>query len=464
MSRRGIVIVAALALGVISGLSTPSAAALNSTPAAPAHPVSAAQTITAGPATTPVPTATTDACPGLESSVGAQLGDDFAEILLGIAEHLESGGPAIEIPSLFSRESDPEKHSEYYDVGVMILNVTGRGSQDVVVTIRYGNGFFGSSGAFVFQRCPTGKYTVHYLSTDPVSELGFDYSLVYVIPARLLPNGLTQLIVSYGNPLSGRCISETYLVVGVEAGSWRTYLKDEAGCDERDMTYVSRLIALDPDANGRRGLMLSGTRWTGWGVYPFASRPVRVFYKWQGDELVFNRRVLRPSIFRFHVLEDAQEALDHGDTQMALVSYDRAAADTTLRDSLSWHEFETSDLDGFDPVKMAQAESIARKYQTAFAHFRILALSADTASLIRLQSIVDLLALRYPEGQPGHEFAELALIFRDEFAQSGDAQLACQAVNAAVEQDYLNLTGMDGHVGNWGDEGAFTIEVVCPQL
>lgn len=237
----------------------------------------------------PVSVAVADSCPALDSNVETQLGRDFPQIIQEIRSHLEQGGSAIEIPATFRRKS--EDFVQRIDVGVVIADLTGTGKRDFVVTISRGDGWsVGSSGVFVFRSCGYGRYGVHYISPDPSSNLRLDYAYVSVISVRLRGDGTTQLLVRYGSVASGRCKWELYMVVGLVKDSWTTYLSEEVGCGSRDVTYVTKVIARDPDMTGRKGLVLMGDRWDGWGVYQFAVRRVRVFYSWHGDELRFEKK------------------------------------------------------------------------------------------------------------------------------------------------------------------------------
>jgi len=222
-------------------------------------------------------------CLEIESNIETQLGPFFVARLQEIKSYLEDGHPPIGIPAKFRLKSEevPEAPLDAYSTRVVITDLTGDGMQEIVVTLSKGMpGWIGSSGVFVFQKCSDNRYTIHYLSADPASPYLADYSEVSVAPVRLLANRSSQLLVRYRNAPSGRCYDEVLLVIGQERDAWITYLVDEVGCGSRDVTFARRISARDPDATGRKGLLLSGDHWTGWGIYQFAVRPVRVFYTW----------------------------------------------------------------------------------------------------------------------------------------------------------------------------------------
>ena len=162
------------------------------------------------------------------------------------------------------------------------------------------------------------------------------------------------------------------------------------------------------------------------------------------------------------MLQDAQIAFEAGDTNLALQHYWRAASLGYLKNSFSWYEFETMQVELSDMTSITKAREVARQYQTAFAYFRALVIGASANHPNSLQIQVDEIGRKYPAEKPGHEFAELALVFQTEFVKSTDKARACQQVNALVDSQYPNLIGPNGHVGNWGDEGEFTIDVACP--
>lgn len=413
---------------------------------------------------TPTSTATPNLCPGLDNAVASHLGELFPPLLSDIAKYIEEAKPVTELAATFSRKSD-QTNTDLpmdYNVGAIVVDLVGDGHKDIVISIFIGNFMFSQSGAFVFRECAAGSYSVHYLGAESENDPVFA-STVSVMPAQLLANGSTQLIVSYGDVFSGRCLAETYLVLGLEDNFWKTYLRDYIGCDDRDIAIVGDVLVSDPDQDGRRGIAVTGTRWTGWGIYQFASRSVRLTYAWQGNELQLAKRDFLPSAYRFHALEDAQIALDAGDVELALTSYQKAASDDSLKDSLSWFEFENLDFNLNDTASMTKVEKIAHQYQTAFAYFRIIMLSASLENSSQLNQRVKQIMLLYPAENPGHEFAELAGVFQDEFGNSASRSQACEKVNKLIEDKYPHLTGPNGHVGNWGDQGEFTIDVICPK-
>lgn len=167
-------------------------------------------------------------------------------------------------------------------------------------------------------------------------------------------------------------------------------------------------------------------------------------------------------MYRFHLLEDAQIALDAGNLKLALQAYEKAATDQSLMNSASDYELTSMNVNILDRASLQGAAKVAGQYQTAFAYFRIIVLSINVEPENRLQQMIKQMALRYPSGQPGHEFVELALLFQSEYQVAQDLQQACEKVNTEVDHSYSHLTGRNGHVGNWGDQ-AFTINFVCPK-
>lgn len=407
-------------------------------------------------------------CPQIDKTLAIQLGDTFLPLLNQIAHYLEQGRPVTELHTTFNHEIDPntigaDEAMLNYSLRAWVVDLKGNGGKDVVVTIRAGS-FVGLSGAFVFQRCTSGRYSIHYIDPDPQDGYAIAATYAYVIPARLRGGSSTQLIVSYSEVLSGRCVAERILVVGLEGGVWREYLDDAVGCDDRDITVVKRVVALDSDSTNRKNLMLVGDQSTGWGVFQFAHRRVRVFYVWEDNQLQFSKRVYLPSTYRFHVLRDAELALETDDLALAQQNYEKAAYDVTLKNSFSWYEIGSLGVDIGSGKNYREAQRIAGQYQMAFARFRLIVLSAGIQQPNRLESMVKQLTSAYPIGKPGSEFSELSKVFQEEFIKSGDKQRACRTVDSVIERQYPNLIGVEGHVGNWGDQGGFTIIRACPEI
>lgn len=406
-----------------------------------------------------------DDCSELDEDVALQLGDVFTPLVTGIREYLEQGKPVTELHTAFNSKTEITGLDPITRVKAWVVDLEGDGSKDVAVTILTGSIVL-ISEAFIFQQCPSGKYSIHYVNSGIKGELVPSASHVGIIPARLRGNSSTQLIVSYADIQSGRCVAERLLIIGLQDSAWKTYLDDRVGCGRRDFTIVRRVIALDPDAIGRKNLMFVGDQWTGWGIFQFAKRRVRVIYAWEGDKLQFNKRVYLPSVYRFHVLKDADLALEAGNIELAKQFYEKAAQDAALINSFSLFEFNSLEVNVGNGKNYREAQKIAGQYQMAFARFRLMVLLANTQQPTRLDSMVRQLAKTFPAGKPGNEFSELSRVFQEEFLKSEDKQYACESVDSVAERQYPNLLGRDGHVGNWGDsgQGEFTIETACPQF
>ncbi len=398
-------------------------------------------------------------CPDNPMAAVAGFRGEMPDLIQKIQAYLESGQPIDELGAKFTQES--EEPLKNYVVNAVGVDFEGDGTNEVVVGITNGNWAASGSGAFIFRRCPPKGYSVYYANPSPDYDGLYESERVRLMPVQLLADSGSQLIARYDLSLSGRCIESTLLGVRVDEQEWKPFLADTVGCDSRFMSIISDTVVLDPGDDGRRGLQIVGDRQTGWGITIFAHRESRVRYSWQGDWLAFSGVEFGVGQNRFQILEDADAALDRGDGPGAIELYRQAATDTGLRDVVSWYEYDTLGVGGADDAEYAHAQSIARAYQSAFAGFRMVVLMSAEGETDPAQIELGKIRSQYTEGQPGNEFIALAEIYLSAVIGGVEPDGACQKVNEAVASDYPNLTGIDGHVGNWGDYGEYTVDTIC---
>jgi hypothetical protein len=314
----------------------------------------------------------------------------------------------------------------------------------------------GFIGAFIVSSCGDGDFNLlSVFGEESAYECVADWCSYRMAVRDLVGRGAPQVLVAFEEGYTNW--SWPWIkVVGWEADQWITYMDAQL-----DIGPLYSLVIDDSDEDGHSEISVWGFR-LGTGAMEI-SRPIYQMYRWNADSDLFVLAESQPlpSPYRFQILEDAQRAIDSGDTHYAIALY-LAAAEGFYIDvpsfgdrSLAWEGSE-------DALSL---DEVAYAYQTAFARFRLTYLyefvgqPADAdRMLLRMNNL-------YPNGQPGSEFAGMATAMIGEARAGNSLSSACTDSVDSVVADYPDLTGFDGHIGEWGNTNvSYTEDSLCPDL
>ncbi len=169
-------------------------------------------------------------------------------------------------------------------------------------------------------------------------------------------------------------------------------------------------------------------------------------YGWDRQDLRLISSRLAPSAYRIHVLQDAQNSLNEGHIGEAIALYGIAATDLTLLDYPSDYELAIA------------AENTAGTFQRDFAQFR------HAVLMLSLQpDLADWYSSMPESTQPGSPFPEATALIARLVAEGTEAPAACLEVMAQIRQQHPDLSGHDGHVGEWGTLSmVYDFASICP--
>ena len=181
------------------------------------------------------------------------------------------------------------------------------------------------------------------------------------------------------------------------------------------------------DTNGDGYLELAITRglptqyWI-WDVPPRESTDV---YGWNGVAFTLARTENGPPVYRLHAIWDADEASRLGQFSEALALYQRAIFDETLS---GWWRILRAPPDNYDPWPPPHPDE--RAVLSAYSRYRIMLLHVVQGNLGAAGTVYDTLRSKLPPGAVGHQYAELARVFWEEYSGSQDVAAACdQAIH-----------------------------------
>jgi len=385
------------------------------------------------PGTEVPPSATPIICPAPANVVPFELPTSQDQLVYAVSGYLNAGGDPSRIAGLLDDPSGDVIQSSQ----LVMADANADGYDDVILSVSifdqdYGGVPFYPIGAIYIFHCKNGRYF------SQVTELGgYIWDIKVSAIEDLTGDGLPELVIAY-TWAGSSCVDHT-LIMGWSATKWKYYLQAGATCQ-------AEAIILDLDNNGFKEIALAGyTRGSG------ALRAGVWTYAFNGDEFELVSEELLPSSTRIHVLQDAQIALDKGNLVEAAQLYMIAAVDKGLVNSPSFYEMRSDLVD------------LAGPYQAAFASFRSAALWVHLDARANADFIQAHLRSGYIPGEPGSEFIDLLdrlLRQLDDGATLGEA---CAAIESYAQEEYPNLAGNDGHLGEFGSSNVgYLHDDLCP--
>lgn len=171
-------------------------------------------------------------------------------------------------------------------------------------------------------------------------------------------------------------------------------------------------------------------------------RPVTNYFQWNGQVFQLYKKVYGSPEYRFQAVQDADDAVMWGEYDRALALYQ----DVIFSDLLKPWSPELRDFE-YD-VWMASYSNYPTPYPppaadpneyynlAAYARYRIMLLHVARGYLPEAEIVYNTLQEKYPEGQQGHMFAELAQEFWEEYVHSQNMEQSCSvAIQYAKEHE-----------------------------
>ena len=179
------------------------------------------------------------------------------------------------------------------------------------------------------------------------------------------------------------------------------------------------------------------------------------YYKWNGRHYTFHRLEFDEPQYRFQAVQDGDRFAYLGDYDEALEMYQKVIFD----DELEWwsperqaqleHEWiYRHGTDSRTPtVTPPVPDNDEYYYLVAYSRYRIMVLHISRGWLDEAQIVYNTLQDKFPEGQAGSPFAEMATAFWNKYQEAQDIEQACsQAVAyASTHPEILFYLGAEHH-------------------
>ena len=181
---------------------------------------------------------------------------------------------------------------------------------------------------------------------------------------------------------------------------------------------------------------------------------------WAWDGVAFTLTCRRPTTapqYRFQAVHDGDDAAQCQDYAAALAFYQQAIFDEQL---LGWSEGRSSSP-GYQPESAPTPDRDEGARLGAYARYRIMLLHALQGYVPEATTVYETLIEKLPSGSPGHEYAQMATAFWEEYIANGDFNLACDAAIAfATDNPEVILLPLGSAFYGWGR--TYSPEDVCP--
>ena len=391
--------------------------------------------------------------PGLTLDLSTELAKPWTHHEDAILDFLNDGGTRQAVLAAVRQQITKPEQS------ILEMDITG----DRIPELILGEAQFSIFG------CEQGQYRV--LPTEGIDIRNeFEYDIVYLLGASDFNlDGLPEVIVEYY--FQGLSAVRYYIRVYEWDGDsfenlahQNLFGRVQNFLEEANLSGVS---FADADQNGTIDLVIQIGIPGHWDTYAHGPwREETHVYTWNGEAIVLGWMDIAPPEYRFQAIQDGDRATLAGKYDQALDLYQQAI----FSDRLAWwsparRENYVEDLharlDQAPTPTLPAPDLLEYPNLAAYARFRILLLHLLRGYLTEATTVYDTLLQKFPDGQPGHAFAEMAQAFWEEYQAGQDMGQACsKAIDyAAGHPDILTYLGSDYH--GWQSH-IYKPEDVCP--
>jgi len=237
--------------------------------------------------------------------------------------------------------------------------------------------------------------------------------------------------------------------------------------DMAELSGVAQASVADIDKNGTFELVLDGGRPSytgGWTGIDGPWRNEKVIYMWNGENYVWYSQEYYPPNFRFEAIQDGDTETIRGDYNSALKSYQAAIFDDELK---SWTQEVWRDLSQNQDTQNLSYPDIEKmpfnqdEYDqlSAYARYRMMIIYLKQGWDSDAKAVYETLTEKYPQGNLGQPYSELATEFWNEYQSSHDLTFSCdEAITYATKHtEILEPLGSHGLF-----DAFYEPEDICP--
>ena len=336
---------------------------------------------------------------------------------------------------------------------VLMDDLTGDGRPEMVILLSQSipDKAYEDMGIFIFG-CHAGAYQSLYTSES------FDMGYSGVVAKDLNADGIRELVIQYQYETTWQY--HDYSILEWDGSTFR----DLFSADEN--AIASQLIDLgepefkDVDGNGTLEVLAPHTVQVHGAGYACSWGPTRSSHfiiMWVDGQFRLLREEFAAPEYRFQAAYDGDNYASHGLNDKAINSYQQAINNPDLKPA------SRGDLqrDGYFACENSVAPDKTEPDQIrAYASYRWMILETYLGNAPEAQQLLIEMENKYPQGNTGYSFTQIAGIFWQEYQATQKASLACQKVRNGIPLLGLDPFSVFENYG-WGNEGPDNY-TICP--
>lgn len=228
-----------------------------------------------------------------------------------------------------------------------------------------------------------------------------------------------------------------------------SWYNDSIYPEPRIQGIASEATIRDLDGNGTQELIVRNqvlsVRLRGYSPW----RATIETYKWNGVIFLWDRTEIEPPVYRFQAVQDADRLALLGEYEKALDLYQAVISDTRLSAWAPENYQEQIETEGQRTPTPTPIPLIQEEYDhlAAYAYYRILLLHVIQGDLASAQHVYETLQEKFPKGEAGYLYVEMAKAFWEEYRSSGSTREACAPAIRYAEDHQSDIFA---HLGNSG--------------
>jgi hypothetical protein len=200
----------------------------------------------------------------------------------------------------------------------------------------------------------------------------------------------------------------------------------------------------DLDGDGTKELVARPPIGEGYGICdvgPF--RATTSIYRWDGKHYTLDREDPDSPTYRIEAVEDGDRLTTEGRYPEALLSYQRAISDDTLKPGTAYYWLQAQPQYCGLPDPLPTPDIAEGPRLEAYSRYRLIVLYTALGQLDEAAAVYSGSINAFPQGHPARPYADLAKAFWAEFQSSKDIARACESAidfaanNAATLLDPL---------------------------
>lgn len=376
-----------------------------------------------------------------------------------VLEFLNAGGSPDAVLHPSSQKYRYIFNSENYSAA---QDLTGDGTPELILS---------DSRIFYVIGCKEGQYQTLFYVTDEPGWLAY---IRFILPGDMNLDGIPEIIADeqggHGYPSS---VVSIYEWNGTEfIPLTQDFYRNSSKCCYPAIQWhmIADVSVRDVDGNGSLELLLTGLPSPGTALYSegLPWRKETDTYAWNGVIFNLSKIEFSPPVYRFQAVQDGDRAALAGNIDAALNLYQQAIFSDQL-DGWSLERFlyllNCSDrMDECGPFPAPDPNEYYRL--AAYARYRIMLLHLVRGYLPEAEKVYRTLQEKFPAGQPGHGYAEMAAAFWETYQSTQNMGQAC--VNAIEyarthPEDILSYLGNGEQSYYYGAQSLiYTPQDVCP--